>query len=278
VIGDYQTALTDCNEAVSLKSSYELGHLCLGYVYEALGEDDKALSEYTLTLNLDPGNKWALTYRGEIYFYKEQYQQSIDDLSQAIEQDPTWDEPYIYRGYTYLAMRDYQRAIDDFNTTLTLTTYAPYKAAAYSRLGVSYFYTKEYQKAVDSFTLAIETSPSGDIAVYYDIALRAITYDEMGDYENALKDYIKFLDLVPGDNESTRYACARANVLAVLSSQNFLTFFLNLMIQPCTRFDVAGQTYGTDIPYGDGTCINSVYAPSAQMCDEAWQFLMSQYP
>lgn len=253
--GEYQTALMDCSKSVALKSDYGLGHLCLGYIYQALGQNKDAISEYTLTLNLESENKWALAYRGEIYFYEGQYQQSIDDLSQAIRLDSQWDEPYIYRGYVYLALKDYHRAIDDFNSTVALTTYTPYKANAYSRLGVCYFYIKEYQKAVEHFTLAIEVSPSDDVDAYYDIALRAMVYDEMGEDEKALKDYIQFLDLVPSDNETTRYACARANVLSVLGSENFLTFFLNLMIQPCTRFDVAGQTYGTDIPYEESAPI-----------------------
>jgi tetratricopeptide (TPR) repeat protein len=50
--------------------------------------NDKAITEYTKTIRLDPNNAAAYYNRGIAYSRKEDYDQAIADFAEAIRLDP----------------------------------------------------------------------------------------------------------------------------------------------------------------------------------------------
>ena len=75
--GDYRAAATDLAEATRL--GYKSFYLDLnkGYVNEQLGNVDQALLDYTAALKINPKLAYALQRRGQIYFDKRLYANSI---------------------------------------------------------------------------------------------------------------------------------------------------------------------------------------------------------
>lgn len=61
--------------------------------YEAGGEQDRALADYTEALKLDPKDLLALNNRGFIYFKAGRYDEAISDYTKAIEADLKLRDP-----------------------------------------------------------------------------------------------------------------------------------------------------------------------------------------
>ena len=76
-------------------------HLIKGVSYANKYQYDRAISDYTKALEINP--EYAKTYnnRGLVYVNKGQYDQAISDFTNAIEINPKFDEAYNNRGFTY---------------------------------------------------------------------------------------------------------------------------------------------------------------------------------
>ena len=105
--------------------------------------------------------------RGICYVESGNYQQSLNDLSKAIELNPkdAWIF-YSARGISYYLSGDYQRAINDFNKAIELS---PEDADAYGLRGIAYARLGNNQEAIKDSNKVIELNPN-DTGNYYNVA------------------------------------------------------------------------------------------------------------
>ncbi|MDX6748736.1 SH3 domain-containing protein [Geminicoccaceae bacterium 1502E] len=61
------------------------------------------------------------------------------------------------------------------------------------------FHGARYQEAIDAFTRAIESGELGEEALVIALNNRGVTFNEIGDYDQAVADYREALRLKPGD-------------------------------------------------------------------------------
>ena len=98
--------------------------------------------------------------RGIAYGKKGQYDRAISDFTKAIEIDPRYAEAYNNRGIAYGKKGQYDRAISDYTKALKIN---PMFAGAYYNRGVAYYYKKEYDKSLEDVekaqNLGYQTSP-----------------------------------------------------------------------------------------------------------------------
>jgi tetratricopeptide (TPR) repeat protein len=54
-----------------------------GIVYEKKGQYDKAISDFTKAIEINPGHADAYYTRGVVYYYKKDYEKALDDFYKA---------------------------------------------------------------------------------------------------------------------------------------------------------------------------------------------------
>jgi len=163
-----------------------------GLVYYKINEQEKAISDFSCAINIDPTVKTTYIYRGIAFDDIGENQNAIEDYNKAIEIDPNYKLTYFYRASTYSKLKEYQKAINDYSKTIEID---PNYISSYNNRGLTYSDLKEYQKANNDFNKAIEINPKN--ADYY--YSRGLSYKRLGIYEKALDDFKKHIEL--GDTE-----------------------------------------------------------------------------
>jgi tetratricopeptide (TPR) repeat protein len=100
-----------------------------GRVHHRLGNDDRALADYSDALVLEPADSYALYNRGLIYFRTGDLRRAIDDFSASLTLRPDNDDAYLNRGRAYLDRGNFEEAIQDFTTLYERDLDHPYALA-----------------------------------------------------------------------------------------------------------------------------------------------------
>jgi tetratricopeptide (TPR) repeat protein len=186
--------------------------------YLRQGNFDQAINDFSKTIELDPGYKFAYFNRGNANYDRAMerdssgwYSNAIVDYTSALKLDPENAGLYFNRGEARLKNGKF---IENYNYGLTILDFSQAIELGYKPLDWAYFkrglaYTKQgiYEKAIDDFNQAIEFN--SDYGEYYDG--RGVARCLNGDYEGAIKDfefYIEWLKMNddyegPGNNRET---------------------------------------------------------------------------
>jgi tetratricopeptide (TPR) repeat protein len=190
---EYEKAIADFTEAISLNHDFVIGYMYRGSIYSKMNDFDRAILDYNQAIKLNPN--FANLYNGRGCVYKEMndYSRAIADFTEAIRIEPRLATVYGNRGDTYLSMDDYDRAIADLTEAVILE---PKNGIAYAKRGAAYFYRKYYKRAVNDFTQAIRLYPNIDNQAYIS---RASSYFHMKEYDKAIEDFTYVINLEPNN-------------------------------------------------------------------------------
>ena len=88
---------------------------------------DKAITNYSRAIELDPGLAEAYNNRAYVYMVKKDYAPALVDLDHAIELRPDFVNALMNRGdiYNYYYSIDYGRAVADYDHVLRIDPAAP---------------------------------------------------------------------------------------------------------------------------------------------------------
>jgi tetratricopeptide (TPR) repeat protein len=161
---------------------------------------------------------FAYCYRGNAYFYREQYEKAIDDYSKVIELNPLSKcEPYYNRGLAYFRLFEFDKALADFNKAVELK---PENEDAREFLIFLYYYSHQYDKVLSECKKSWISSSNYHCArIYYMISGmedatekikknskdvdaysdRAWAYFNRGQYDKAVDDYSKVIEISSED-------------------------------------------------------------------------------
>lgn len=186
-----------------------------------LKDYQKAIDDYTKIIELEPNNPFHYKDRCDIYIYNvDDYEKALADFSKMIKLDSCW---YSARGDFYCDyLKDYEKALADFSRVIDLVNYdlgdqvsirskddlddlddyIVYKKAELSDLflkrGNLYRCLNDYNNALKDYSKAVEIDPKS----YYGYAIRGSFYDYyLKDYDKALKDYSKAIKFAPWVHE-----------------------------------------------------------------------------
>ncbi len=152
------------------------------------GQYQEAINNYSQAINLNP--KFALAYcqRGTAYGNLSNYRQAEVDFNKAIELNPNMAYIYNQRGLFYQNLGDYRKAVDDMSQAIKLE---PTSVNFYVHRGFAYTKAGEYDHALADYNQAIQLD-----ATFADAYLgRGFVYHEHGDKEKAIADFKQVLKL-----------------------------------------------------------------------------------
>jgi tetratricopeptide (TPR) repeat protein len=197
--GDFEYALADLTQAITLRPDYAEAHTFRGIVYRSQGEYMLAIADYDQAIALKPDSNKGYSNRGNAYYDQGNFEAAFADYGRSIElciEDCHID--YYIRGTAYRRQGEYQQALADYNRAIILKP--DYSRAYYNRGIIYYIYADDVQ-AIKDFTHAITLDP--DCADCY--AGLGQTYDAIGNYNVALVNYHRYLELT-SENADPFYA------------------------------------------------------------------------
>lgn len=95
-------------------------------------------------------------HRGMALFAQSEYDRAIEDFSKTVELDPTCYKALYYRAVVKSVQQRYNDAIDDFSLSLTVN---PYQHFALFRRAQAYYHIGDYPKALADCENALAAEP-----------------------------------------------------------------------------------------------------------------------
>jgi len=83
--GEYQQAIEDFNQTISLDSNNAKAYYNRGLVYAHLGKSQQALEDFNQTISLDPNNTEAYFSRGHVYYDLGKKDRACNDWRKACD-------------------------------------------------------------------------------------------------------------------------------------------------------------------------------------------------
>ena len=159
----------------------------------------------------------------------EDYNGAISDFNKAIELDPNYAGVYILRGTSKTRLYDFYGAISDYTKVIEFDKISPssykflfnggvdkedvYFFQAYYFRAITKMKLEDYNGAISDFNKAIELDPN-NAGAYMN---RGNTKIKLKDFYGAISDYTKVIELNP--NDAVAY-CYRGNSKIILGDLN----------------------------------------------------------
>jgi len=111
---------TKAIKSEELKENLILGYVRRGSCYEAKGQLDRALEDYTSAIKLESNNSYHFTARGIIYMKKGFWDRAIEDFTEAISLNPSNINAYKQRAIAYEKKGMTENAKEDLRKVMQL--------------------------------------------------------------------------------------------------------------------------------------------------------------
>lgn len=119
--------------------------------------------------------------------------ESIRLVNNAIASEPRCPDLYLLRSYLYLSLNEFNKAISDADVYLKSQPAHPY--ALYLRATSNLYLASEKATVLNDLNGAIQQMPTFALA----IKQRAAAYHHYNEYQNAVRDWTRYLELNPSD-------------------------------------------------------------------------------
>ncbi|HEY2289811.1 MAG TPA: tetratricopeptide repeat protein [Thermoanaerobaculia bacterium] len=189
----YEVAVKDFTQTLALvyaekKLSLELAQVYYerGYVYDAQGRLDKAIADYTMCLEIDPGHSRAYNNRAVANYKTGRFREAITDAESYLAIDPNRAEAYFVRGISRVSLKD-RSGIDDLKIAARMGH--PLAKEALQKAGINADHSPLEAKPAVTFDLLRQRAESGDSAAQFVAA--AYLVHTSGDLVEARKWYQK---------------------------------------------------------------------------------------
>lgn len=170
------------------------GHLALGFVFEATGDETAALHEIATALSIDPSNPRTLIYQGQVYYRLNRWQEAESAFRRVLQERPNYWLPYNELGFTLYSQGKYSAALDAYRAA---SLAAPKNAMALNNVGSLYQLLGNFPQAEDALNRSLALKPSGSAAATMADVLRS-----QGKYTEALAFALKSVALKPTEPDN----------------------------------------------------------------------------
>ncbi len=178
---DYEKAERHYKRAIAIDSNYFLAHNNLGYVYSKQKKFDKAIIHFSKAISINRNYKNAYENRAALAKEINNNDLLLVDLRKLLEFAP---KNVGYREEIVKAYFKKKRHSKVIEEAILLLRYDSDNRVAISHMGQSYFHLQKYKEAIPLITSII---PGEKNKGYY-FFIRSVSYYQIGDLSNALKD------------------------------------------------------------------------------------------
>lgn len=128
----YQQALDDLNATIELAPRDVSALVKRGFIWETVGDLEKALVDYSRVIELNPTNSEARINRGNVYLKRADYSDAAIDETVAIQLGDQHCDPvaYFYRAQAYRGLQRWNAALADYRTYVDADVQGFYAQAA----------------------------------------------------------------------------------------------------------------------------------------------------
>jgi tetratricopeptide (TPR) repeat protein len=154
--GDPDRAITDCSAAIRLDPKLANAHLNRGKAYSDKGDFDRAIADYNRAIELNPKSSIGYNNLCDAYLDKGDNDRAITDCDEAIRLDPTFAVAYRNRGNAYRYKGEIGSAVADYNQAIELS---PKFFQAYLARGLLSLDAGELPKALADINQASALNP-----------------------------------------------------------------------------------------------------------------------
>ncbi len=195
---DYMDALQHYDSMIDPANPHALALYRRGTALEALGQTDRALSDYNQAIKLDPREPLAFFGRGVLLATRKRaYVRAIADFDKVLALQPDNVAALMFRGDAYGQMGEFGRSLADLDRAIAL---APDDARAYVFRGLANGRRGKDQLALDDYASALERDPRNVDALVNRAAIRSAA----GKNDQAIRDLDAALAIRP-DNPLALY-------------------------------------------------------------------------
>ena len=194
-LGNHAGAIADYDHAIEQKIDDPEVYYHRGHSNAALGNHAGAIADYDHAIALKLGIPEVYYHRGDSNAALGNHVGAITDCDRAIALKPKYAEAHHLRGQANFALGDYAGAITDYDCAIAHSTDfdAELVATARYNIGLSKIHLGNLENAIADFDRFIDLSP-GDPDGYYQ---RGICRIHRGDWDDAIADFIEAQSLNP---------------------------------------------------------------------------------
>jgi tetratricopeptide (TPR) repeat protein len=189
-------------ESVALLNTYLSAHpadatalVARGDDYQALGNQEAAIGDYSAALAINGQYAYAWASRCDSYHSIDQNQRARSDCDKAIALDPKMAYAYRVRALVELGEDDAQGALADANRALALQPNSP---NAFTTRCHTYLVLQKYPESLRDCNSAIAIDPNNDVAYFY----RGETEMRLQNWDKAIADLEKDRELDPQETNA----------------------------------------------------------------------------
>jgi tetratricopeptide (TPR) repeat protein len=173
--GQLDQAIQDYTQSLRLGPDNGRIRLSRGVAYLKGGQDERALEDFNEVLRATPGNPAAHYHRGLLAWRRGEIERALRDYDEAIRLDARLAAAYGARGDVYKVKGDRARAIQDYDQALKLD---PNDRNAYVGRALSRFDEGQFGDAIPDLTRAIALDPDAvEPALYLYLAREHLRQD-----------------------------------------------------------------------------------------------------
>ena len=150
-------AVDEFKKGIAIYPSYPDCYHQLGLAYFRLGDNEKALQNYSKAIELNSHDAVLYDNLGIIYFQNHDYKKTMDLYKTAISLDPHFADAYCNLGSTYGTLGQLDSAIVNFKKAIE---YDPENANAYYFLSITYKNMNKPDLSAPYFEKACQLNPA----------------------------------------------------------------------------------------------------------------------
>jgi len=189
-MGKHDLALADYKKISEIEPGNGMGYLGMGREYEAMERYDEAMTMYDKAIKLNPDYAQAYSFRARCLIFQGKVDQAIEDVIAAVDSDPSISVGYHL--YSLVLLGAEKQLITKLKVKGLSDTERSYLWEYYA--GNVYETTGDYLHAAESYE-------KSNIAYPSDVTESRIAncYDELGNYDEALRHIEMAIELNPSD-------------------------------------------------------------------------------
>ncbi len=211
----YNNAIRKFSESIKQNPTHWNFYYYRGLAYVKLEKTNFAIQDLTKSLELLPTvdtwysklpkEDWALIYvrRGTLFHKKKDYALALKDYNQALDMDSKCVGAYFYRGITEEKLNMLPEAVEDYTKTVSLMS-SPFSGLGDTEKIRVYLHRSVIYREQNLLQLALKDNNQaiGIKDTWKAYLSRSITHAKLGNYDNAISDLNRTIELNPLSGEA----------------------------------------------------------------------------